>query len=91
MVGCCVSEAREPTDEELEDGFVQMVNNEAVMSLHNTIPNNELRKTCYQMFIRIWMGPMGKHNRVKLPDCVTLGVHKMYPSPNGVYMGYHDN
>ena len=86
LVGCCVWEGREPTEEETEDGIVDCINDDESLGL--VLPNNELRKLAYIIFVRLWMGVLGKGRRVELPDCVKTGVHGMYPIPDGTYMGH---
>ena len=52
--------------------------------------NNLIRKKCYQVFITIHHGYLGRGKREKIPLCVTTGIRVRYPDSNENYMGFKD-
>jgi hypothetical protein len=61
-------------------------------SLPENTPDNTSRRNLYpQMVIRLNDGaPLGKGNRVELPDCILSGVRHPFPSDDGKYMGHRE-
>ena len=55
------------------------------------VPNNPLRKNLYKMFIFLKYGRLGAGQRIELPKCVYDGIKELYPSSDGVYMGFHQD
>ena len=49
---------------------------------------NSFRKAAYRQYILWRYGKLGKGNRRVCPSCVVMVVHSVYPSPDGVYMGF---
>ena len=48
----------------------------------------EIRKTAFR-HVTFWLnGPMKRGQRKRLPKCVETNVRKLFPSPNGRYMGF---
>jgi hypothetical protein len=42
----------------------------------------EARHACYKAVIAWqWANPLGAENRVRLPDCVTVAVRRLFPNP----------
>jgi hypothetical protein len=52
--------------------------------------NNIIRKKCYQVFIALHHGYLGRNKREKIPSCVTTAIRQVYPDCNGLYMGFKD-
>ena len=52
--------------------------------------NNLIRKECYQIFIRMHHGFLGKGKRKKIPECVLNCIRCLYPDDDGEYMGFKD-
>ena len=100
IVEMCVSVGRVPTDQELENSAVlhstvlgesstkKQVKSNNVKQVKS---NNVMRHECYQTFMYLWKGHLGKGNRIPLPKCVLQGVRQRYPSHDGMYMGYHSS
>jgi hypothetical protein len=42
------------------------------------------------MALTILEGPLGKGNRIVLPDCVKSGIHTLLPEEEGKYMGHKE-
>ena len=52
--------------------------------------NNVIRKKCYQVFIALHHGYLGKRNREKIPSCVTSAIRQQYPDNNESYIGFKE-
>ncbi len=50
----------------------------------------QYRLMAYRMFIRyIHVGQvLGRHVRRPIPSCCTEYIHRIFPDPNGVYVGF---
>ena len=48
------------------------------------------RKAAYRQWVMWQHGYLGRHNRKVLPSCVVWAVHNVYPSPDGVYLGFKE-
>lgn len=44
----------------------------------------------YKTFVRMHHGPLGCSHRVKISECVLLGIHACRPDVNGKYIGHQD-
>ena len=53
------------------------------------VPNKK-RKRCYKYYVGWKHAPLGKGNRVVIPECIKELIRSQYPDPNGVYMGHKD-
>ena len=49
---------------------------------------NSFRKAAYRQYILWRYGKLGKGNRRLCPSCVVVVVRSVYPSADGVYMGF---
>ena len=58
--------------------------------VHGDDPPNVKRKMAYKYYVGWKHGPLGKGNRVVIPDCVKELIRSRYPDPDGVYMGHKD-
>jgi hypothetical protein len=54
------------------------------------LTNNVIRKKCYQTFIALHYGHLGRKKREKISLCVTTSIREEYPDSNGNYMGFKD-
>ena len=50
--------------------------------------NKQKRFQCYQHFVRLVYGPMGRGNRTKIPACCMEQVKIQFPEEDGSYTGY---
>ena len=57
----------------------------------DTQPNQHRHGLYRQMALIINDGPCGVGNRLKLPQCVLVGVRNLFPDPQAVYTGHRDN
>ena len=57
--------------------------------------NNVIRRRCYQLFVRLWVGVLGRGVRIELPECCLMNVRDEYPEdpydPEATYMGHKDS
>jgi hypothetical protein len=55
------------------------------------IEANKRRHGLYrQMALLINGGPSGRGNRLKLPECIVLGVRELFPDPGAYYVGHQE-
>jgi hypothetical protein len=74
-------------------GMIEWDENEHGHRASKDVPSNSTRrKYLYQqMAITISDGPLGKGNRIVLPDCVKDGIRNLLPEDKqGKYMGHKD-
>ena len=53
-------------------------------------PNQRRHSIYRQMALIINDGPSGRGNRLKLPNCVLMGVRELFPDPGAVYTGHQE-
>ena len=53
--------------------------------------NRATRHHLYKFYIASKYGSLGRWNRVRIPQCIELMIHKMYPDPNGDYVGFRNS
>ena len=61
--------------------------------LEQVFDNGKRRHLCYRNFL-IFMNrgqPIGRGNRVVLPQCVVAKIRERYPDPSGKYVGFSDS
>ena len=54
------------------------------------VPRNKIRKIMYKHYTFLAHGNHGKGCRVKIPECVLVGIREMCPDENGSYMGFKE-
>ena len=59
-------------------------------TLDSSISESKRRNHLYRSFVSAEYGPLGKHNRVKIPDCVTEYIRSICPSQDGQYTGFRE-
>jgi hypothetical protein len=59
-------------------------------TLSASIDESKRRNHLYRKFVSAEYGPLGKHNRVKIPDCVVEYICSICPSKDGKYTGFHE-
>ena len=55
------------------------------------LTNATLRKSLYKYYVYYWHGHLGKGNRVRVEECVTSAIRKMFPEKNNNYLGFQIN
>ena len=55
------------------------------------IPNNQLCKSLYRLYVTAQFGYLGNGERVQVPECVSKKIKAVYPDYNGKYMGCKEN
>ena len=58
--------------------------------MSGSLPNNTKRKQLYRCFVVGEYGTLGRHNRVRIPECVVTFIRSLCPDSEGVYMGHRD-
>ena len=58
------------------------------VSKKNHKHNRATRHYLYKLYIATKYGKLGKNHRVRIPDCVEVFIHKLYPDPNNEYTGF---
>lgn len=53
--------------------------------------NRSLRKASYRQYVLWRYGKLGQGNRRVVPSCIVLAIRRIYPSQDGVYMGYKES
>ena len=61
-----------------------------LLTLDSSISESKRRNHLYRSFVSAEYGPLGKHNRVKIPDCVTEYIRSICPSQDGQYTGFRE-
>jgi hypothetical protein len=56
----------------------------------NFIPNDKMRKALYKTFTYLKFGHLGQSTRIPIPSCVVSKIRKMFPEPDGNYIGFHE-
>jgi hypothetical protein len=59
-------------------------------TLDTSLNESKRRNHLYRSFVSAEYGPLGHHNRVKIPDCVVEYIRSICPSPDGSYTGFRD-
>ena len=85
LVQKCAKRGIDPSETEIEEVCCQYQDD---CSEDETDNNKKMRHLCYKYFVLCCHGKLGKKNRVELPQCVTEGIKKVYPSLDGAYTGY---
>ena len=44
----------------------------------------------YTWYVRDMYGVLGRTIRVRLPECITLGIRRLAPDPDSQYLGFRD-
>ena len=48
------------------------------------------RKAAYRQWVMWQHGYLCRHNQKVVPSCVVWAIHNVYPSPDGVYLGFKE-
>ena len=59
-------------------------------TLDSSLNESKRRNHLYRSFVSAEYGPLGHHNRVKIPDCIVDYIQSICPSPDGAYTGFRD-
>jgi hypothetical protein len=73
-----------------DDNQPTMVAFDACESNKDKQPNQRRHGLYRQMALIMNDGPSGKGNRLKLPNCVLVGVRALFPDPDEVYTGHRE-
>ena len=49
------------------------------------------RHHLYKFYVASKYGSLGRSNRIQIPRCIEIMIHKMYPDPNGEYVGFRNS
>ena len=68
----------------IRDGLIQGVD--------PSCTNSVVRKNLYRRFVFLVYGPLGKGQRIELPECVLYGIRGLYPEESeSCYMGFKEH
>jgi hypothetical protein len=73
-----------------DDNQQTMVAFDACENNKDKQPNQRRHGLYRQMALIMNDGPSGKGNRLKLPNCVLVGVRALFPDPDKVYTGHQE-
>ena len=66
----------------------QMLENNQTESIVDEEAARRYRFHAYKTFVRIHHGYLGRSRRVKIPQCVLLGIHDLWPDVDNNYTGH---
>ena len=86
----CVSQGRRFRKLCLDAEYLQLCskNTADIRNDRQVSTNCTFRKAAYRNYVLDTHGYLGKGKRKIVPSCCVLCIHRHYPSPTGVYMGF---
>jgi hypothetical protein len=59
-------------------------------TLSDSLDNSKKRNHLYRCFVFGEYGALGRHNWIRIPDCVVAFIRSVCPNPQNLYTGHRD-